>query len=58
MATTTGSSARSKAVTELAIQADTQFDKQEYDQCLASLGRLQEQKEGDSKVKHNACIAK
>ena len=58
MAAAGGSSANSKALSELASQADSHFEKQQYDQCLGMLTKLQEQKEGDSKVKHNVCIAK
>ena len=39
-----GSSANSKALSELASQADSHFEKQQYDQCLEKLTKLQEQR--------------
>lgn len=37
MAAAGGSSANSKALSELASQADSHFEKQQYDQCLEKL---------------------
>ena len=43
---------------ELACQADEKFDAQAYEQCLELLGKLKDQKEDDSKIQHNVCVAK